>query len=94
MVFHSLRSCFFWFALVGVLPAPLTYTTNERTDLFGRDVASASPSQKKEMWVDKMTEFCQVINGGSTDAAPTIPLQVIALLDNSGKTGYYKVTTE
>ncbi len=73
------------------LVAPLTYNTGARTDLIGRDVAAVDSATKKQNWIDKMTEFAETLNGGSTGAAPAIPLQIFALLDSSLKSGYYKV---
>ena len=81
---------------------------SQRPDLIGRDVPAVtaagdhisawksrfvhSISEKQQNWLDKLTEFCQVINYGNTGKAPYIPLQVFGLLDSAKSKGYYKVT--
>ena len=41
--------------------------------------------------LDKLTEFSQAINYGSTGKTPYIPLTVFALLDSGKTKGFYKV---
>ncbi len=84
---------------------PLTSASEERPDLIGRDVPAVLALEKQQMWFDKLTELAQVaqypmlfnspitsqvLNFGSTGEAPSIPLQIFALLDSPMKYGYYK----
>jgi len=69
---------------------PLKYSSKERPDLVGRDVPAVTVAEKQQNWLDKLTEFCQVINYGNTGKAPYIPLQVFGLLDSAKSKGFYK----
>jgi hypothetical protein len=71
---------------------PLMFATPERPDLVGRDVPALSGEDRRQQWFDKMVEFAQVMNSGSTGAKPTIPMQIFGLLDSSMESGFYKVS--
>ena len=72
---------------------PLVNATGIRGDLFGRDVAAASPSAKQEAWRAKVLEVCQLLNAGAKPdsySAISVPVQVFALLDEDKSAGFYK----
>jgi hypothetical protein len=70
----------------------LQFDSPARPDLIGRDTPALTAIQRQQMWADKMVEFAQLLNGvGATGAAPSIPLQIFGLLDDSKASGFYKV---